>query len=74
MCERLLGLLGFLAQVVSLHVLPESLRHLRGRDLLSLPATQHGSKVFVELNPVSPERTSLVCRQAHLLGPSSGAS
>ena len=35
-------LVTLLAQVVVLYVGPDSLGHLRGRDLLALASTQHG--------------------------------
>ncbi len=60
------SLLLFLAQVVPLHILPESLSHLGGRNSLSFPSTQNCGQGRVQFDAVASERTLLAYRQSHL--------
>jgi len=56
------GNLALLTQVVLLHVLPESLGHLGGRNLLPFPSIQNCGKGGVKLDTVTSKRPFLVYR------------
>ena len=59
-------LLVLLAQVVPLDILPESLSHLGGGNLLSFPSTQNSGQGRVQFDTIAPERRLLTYRQLHL--------